>query len=132
MLSSPVKVADGTKSGFRLRGVFHFIQKKEPITTEKNTIWRDCLPRLAPCISKTARKRKKKKSTPFSLLWRTTANNNDNYMVIVVAALRMGLRSATDLPPLGKNQLIIVIITEENGGRVYILHPESFTPYSVD
>lgn len=28
MLSSPVKVADGTQSGFRLRGVFHFKQKK--------------------------------------------------------------------------------------------------------
>lgn len=31
----------------------------------------------------------------------------------------MGLRSATDLPSLGKSQLIIVIITEKNGERVY-------------
>ena len=31
----------------------------------------------------------------------------------------MGLRSATDLPSLGKSQLIIAIITEKNGERVY-------------
>ena len=104
MLSSPVKVADGQSPGSACAGYSTLNRKKRT-----NNNWQKH--RLAGLPSEVGAlhiKRKRKKSTPFCLLWRTTANNNDNYMVIV-AALRMGLRSATDLPPLGKSQLIIVI-----------------------